>query len=127
MGQLINNSDLHFEHKLWEKELLFWEDEIASFENRLEEIQQKWTNDGVLVEMGQFQNQFILHKDKIENLKNEIEAHEIRIAGQFIANENAIDRIALRYHQDMREKMDVQRSIYTDLKKRFFSFLSKYM
>ncbi|MGS2740188.1 hypothetical protein [Sinomicrobium sp. M5D2P17] len=127
MEPIIDNSDLHFEHKLWEKEILFWKDEIASFENRLEEIQQKWTNDRVLVEMGQFQNQFILHKGKIENLKNEIEAHEIRIAGQFMTNEDAIDRVALRYHQDMRGKMDIQRSIYTDLKKRFFSFLSKYM
>lgn len=127
MGQLITNSDLHFEHKLWEKEILFREDEIASFQNRLDEIEEKWTNDKVLVEMGQFQNQFILHKGKMEKLKNEIEAHEIRIAGQLMANEDAIDRVALKYHQDMREKMDIQRSIYTDLKKRFFSFLSAYM
>ncbi|UGU14670.1 hypothetical protein LS482_13290 [Sinomicrobium kalidii] len=127
MGQLITNSDLHFEHKLWEKEILFWKDEIASFQNRLDEIEEKWTNDKVLVEMGQFQNQFILHKGKMEKLKNEIEAHEIRIAGQLMANEDAIDRVALKYHQDMREKMDIQRSIYTDLKKRFFSFLSAYM
>ncbi|MGS2765002.1 hypothetical protein [Sinomicrobium sp. M5D2P9] len=127
MKPIIDNAHLHFEHKLWEKELLFREDEIVSFENRLEEIQQKWTNDRVLAEMGQFQNQFILHKGKIESLKNKIEAHEIGIAGQFMANEDAIDRVALRFHQDMREKMDTQRSIYTDLKKRFFSFLSKYM
>ncbi|MBC9795761.1 hypothetical protein IBL28_07280 [Sinomicrobium sp. FJxs] len=127
MEQIIDNSDLHFEHKLWEKEILFWLDEIHSFQNRLEEIQRKWTHPGVLVEMGQFQNQFILHQGKMEELKEEIERHEIRIAGQFMAREDAIDRVALKYHQEMRDRMETQRNLYTGLKKRFFSFLSKYM
>ncbi|WP_236636842.1 hypothetical protein [Sinomicrobium soli] len=127
MKQIIDNSGLHFEHRLWEKEILFWLDEIRSFENRLEEIQSKWTHPDVLVEMGQFQNQFILHRNKMEEFKEEIETHELRIAGQFITHEDAIDRVALKYHQEMRDKMETQRDLYFSLKKRFFSFLGKYM
>ncbi|TRZ40987.1 hypothetical protein [Robertkochia solimangrovi] len=127
MEKIIYNSDLHFEHHLWENEILFWLDEIHSFLNRLDEIQNRWTNPEVLVEMGQFEQHFILQKGKIEELQAAIEAHEQRIAGQYLAHEDSIDRVALKYHQEMRDKMATQRNIYNDHKRRFFDFLSKYL
>ncbi len=32
------NEDLHFEHQQWQSEPAFWEDELKSFKNRLEEL-----------------------------------------------------------------------------------------
>ena len=29
--EIMNNSDLHFEHKQWRSELSFWEDELKTF------------------------------------------------------------------------------------------------
>ncbi|UOB17938.1 hypothetical protein [Abyssalbus ytuae] len=125
--QVIDNSDLHFEHVHWKKELLFWEDEIRSFQNRLDEIVEKWTDDKVLAELGQFQNNFTIHKNKIDELKDEIDSHEHSMAIHLKANENVIDRVHYKYHIEFRDKMETQRKIYNDLKKRFFTFLSKYM
>lgn len=127
MDTLVNNANLHFEHKSWLNEIAFWLDETKSFQNRLDEIEERWTDDMVLAELGQFQNQMIIHKDRINKLKEEIEAHEHAIAETIDEVNEAVDRIGFRYHMDMREKMETERVMFHDLKKRFFSFLSKYM
>ncbi len=127
METLVNNANLHFEHKSWLNEIAFWLDETRSFQNRLDEIEQRWTNDRILAELGQFQNQMIIHKDRILKLKEEIEAHEHSIAENIDELHEAVDRIGYRYHMDMREKMETERVMFHDLKRRFFSFLSKYM
>ena len=46
--QVIYNEDLHLEHNQWNMELNFWIDELKTFENRLEELVQKWTEVEVL-------------------------------------------------------------------------------
>lgn len=125
--KVIFNSDLHFEHLQWKKELLFWKDEIKSFQKRLDEIVQKWTNTKVLAELGQFQNNFTIHKDQINKLIEQIDAHEHNIAVDYQANEDAIDRVHLKYHESFRDKIDTQRELYNDLKHKYYIFLSKYM
>lgn len=127
METLVNNANLHFEHKSWLNEIAFWLDETRSFQNRLDEIEQRWTDDMILAELGQFQNQMIIHKDRINKLKEEINAHEHAIAETIDEVNEAVDRIGFRYHLEMREKMTTERVMFHDLKRRFFSFLSKYM
>lgn len=127
MDTLVNNANLHFEHKSWLNEIAFWLDEIKSFQNRLDEIERRWTDDRVLAELGQFQNQMIIHRERILKLKDEIDAHEHSIAENIDELNEAVDRIGFRYHMDMREKMETERVMIHDLKRRFFSFLSKYM
>ncbi|MBL7473020.1 hypothetical protein [Robertkochia sediminum] len=127
MDTLVTNANLHFEHKSWLNEIAFWMDEIRSFQNRMEEIEERWTDNMVLAELGQFQNQMIIHKNRIEKLREEIEAHEHSIAETIDKVNEAVDRIGFRYHLDMREKIETERVMFHDLKKRFFSFLSKYM
>ena len=126
-SQVIYNSDLHFEHEQWKNELLFWKDEIKSFTNRLNEIVKRWTDDIVLSELDRFENNFMIHKVKIEEFLNEIQAHELNISKHYKKNEEVIDRIFFKDHLKFREKMETERKIYTDLKKSFFLFLSKYM
>jgi hypothetical protein len=123
----IYNSDLHFEHQQWNKELAFWKDELKSFQNRLDELVIRWTDHEVLAKLDQFQNHFNIHKNKIDEFKENIHAHELNISKHFEANKNAIDRVHFKQHSKFREQIETQRDIYNDLKKRFFKFLSKYM
>lgn len=124
---VIFNSDLHFEHLQWKKELLFWKDEIKSFQKRLEEIFLKWTDSMVLAELGQFRNNFKIHKKKINKYLLAIEDHENDIADHYKLNENVIDRVHLKYHEAFRDKIKVQRELYNELKHKYYNFLSKYM
>ena len=89
--EVLYNEDLHFEHQLWQSELAFWEDELKSFNNRLSELVTRWTKKEVLVQLEHYQNEFILHNGIIDKLKEEIEAHEIRIAGQTQTGQDALD------------------------------------
>jgi hypothetical protein len=125
--EIIYNENLHFEHKQWQSELAFWEDELKSFTNRLEELVNKWTKKEVLTQLEHFQNEFILQDGIIDRLKEEIEKHESRMAGQSLKGENAMDTVLTMEHLGFRKKMETQRHIYAELKKEFFSFLSKYL
>jgi len=123
----IYNSDLHFEHKQWQRELDFWKDELKSFNNRLSELATRWTDKDVLAQLEHYQNEFILHGGVIEDLEEAIAKHETRIAGQSKIKEDAIDTVMAKNHIEFRNRIETQRHIYSELKKEFFRFLEKYM
>lgn len=125
--QVIYNSDLHFEHKLWQRELTFWEDELKSFNNRLSELVTQWTDKKVLVQLEHYQNQFILHGTVIDKLQDDINMHEVNMSAHFIKGEDVLNYSFVKKHIEFRNKMETQRQIYNELKKEFFRFLSKYM
>ncbi|WP_372793981.1 hypothetical protein, partial [Lutibacter sp.] len=125
--EIIFNSDLYFEHKLWKGELLFWEDELKSFKNRLEELVNLWTDKSMLAQLEHYQNQFLIHEKTINELQECISAHEINIAAHSKKGEEILDTMLVKKHIECRNKMEVQRHIYGDLKNEFFKFLTKYM
>ena len=125
--QVIYNSDLHFEHMQWKKELLFWKDEIKSFQNRLDEIVIRWSDDKILAQLGQFRHNFLSYSDKIDKLIKAIDSHEHNISDHFEANENCIDRVHLKLHDDFRGKLATFRTNYNELKHKLFKFLTEYM
>jgi len=124
---VIYNSDLHFEHLLWKNELLFWKDEIKTFQNRLVEIEDRWTDENILKELGQFKDSFIAHKKHVEDYLEEISGHELNIAKHYEIHVNVIDIPDLKRHEEIREIMETERGIYHELKDEFFKFISKYM
>ncbi|SDF02830.1 hypothetical protein SAMN05421636_11016 [Pricia antarctica] len=125
--EIINNSDLHFEHTQWRSELLFWEDELKTFNNRLEELVIRWTNKDVLAQLEHFQNQFIRHGEVIDTLQHDINVHETNMAAHNEKGEDVINVLLAKNHIAFRERMETQRKIYGDLKKEFYRFLSRFM
>ncbi len=125
--EVLYNSNMHFEHKQWNRELAFWKDELKSFNNRLSELVTRWTNKDVLAQLEHYQNEFVLHGGVIEDLQEIIEEHETRIAGQSKTGEDALDTQLAKKHLEFRNRIETQRHIYAELKKGFFRFLEKYM
>lgn len=125
--KVIYNSDLHFEHERWNSELLFYKDEIRSFKNRLEELVVRWTDKEVLIRLEHYQNEFILHEGRINEFLEGIESHEHQIAGKSLKGENSMDTVLVKAHLEFREEMEVQRDMFHNLKKEFFTFLMQYM
>jgi len=126
-NEIIFNADLHFEHKLWRRELFFWEDEIKSFNKRMEELVQRWTDKEILAQLEHFQNRFILHEDVINKYQDHINVHETNIANSSKKGKDLLDISLVKKHVEFRNKMEVQRHIYGELKYDFFKFLTKYM
>lgn len=124
---VIFNSDLHFEHKQWRRELLFWDDELKSLQNRLNELVLRWTDTEVLAQLEHYQNQFIIQENAINELDNHINLHETNISEHFKKGEDVLDLQMIKEHMEFRNQMDTQRNLYSELKSNFFRFLSKYM
>lgn len=126
-SEVIYSDDLHFEHRQWQGEISFWQDELKSFKKRLEELSSRWTDEKVLAQLEHFQNQFIRHGEVIDTLEHEIHVHETDLAEHSEKGEEVLDRDLTKNHFEFRERMESQRKIYAELKAEFFRFLSKYM
>lgn len=125
--QIIFNSDLHFEHVQWKKVLLFWKDELKSFQKRLDELAKRWTDKSILVQLEHYQNQFSIQQNAINELDNEINSHEINIASHSKKGVDILNTNLVKNHIECRNKMMTQTTIYDNLKREFFKFLTKYM
>lgn len=119
--------DLHFENESWRKELHFWEDELKCFMHRLEELASRSTDRRLLVELEQYQNQFIIHQNALNEFIEQISAHERNIAETLKTSYEPEGVSLYNMHKAFREKMDTERKLFHALKKRFFRFLEKYM
>jgi hypothetical protein len=108
-------------------ELKFWEQEIMSFNKRLEEVVKRYTSNDIRARIEHFQNQFLLHNDVIDHLKKDVKKHEKLIAHEAEEKPVAIDHVHFEDHTQMRDRMDIQRKIYADLKNEYFHFLAKTM
>lgn len=125
---VINNSDLHFEHRNWTAELRFWEDELKTFVHRLEELVVRFSDKTFLKKLEHYQNEIRLHEIRILDLLEDIEKHEARIAGQSKTGPSEIMDITLvNAHRTTRDKMKAEQRIYGAFKKEFFDFVTEYM
>ncbi|MDB9755938.1 hypothetical protein OAB20_06600 [Winogradskyella sp.] len=125
--KVIYNADLHFEHNLWRSELSFWEDELKSFDNRLNELVIRWTDKSVLAQLEHYQNAFIRHREVIDTLQHDINVHETDMSAHNKKSEDVLTTALVKNHIEFRNRIETQRHIYADLKKEFFRFLSQYM
>ena len=125
--ELIFNTDLHFEHENWNRELLFWEDELTSFQNRLDELVLRWTAKEVLAEVEKFQNHIIVHREAIVSIKNQIELHETNMADHYKKEEDVLNKDLVSKHELLRYKIEIQRNLFNEFKGNFFRFLTKYL
>ncbi len=126
-NEVLNNSDLHVEHTQWRSELLFWEDEIKSFNKRLEELVNRWTDKNVLAQLEHFQNEIISHGEIVDTLQHDIVEHESNMSGHDEKGENVINVVLAKHHIEFRNRIETQRNMYADFKKKFYRFLSKFM
>jgi hypothetical protein len=125
--EVIYNADLHFEHEHWNRELDFWQDELRSFHKRIEELVMRWTDPSVLSQIEKFQNQFMIQEGAIDSIKNQIQMHETNIAEHYKHGEDVLNKNMVSKHLELRDRLEIQRKMYENLKKDFFRFMSKYM
>ncbi len=125
--ELIFNTDLHFEHETWSRELDFWQDELESFQNRLNELVMRFTDKDMYANIEKFQNQLNIHEGVMNSIRNQIQMHESNIADHYKKDEDSMNREMVKKHLEIRDRMENQRDIICDMKKNLFSFLTKYL
>lgn len=125
--ELIFNPDLHFEHENWNRELDFWQDELESFQNRLNELVARHYDKDMYANIEKFQNQLNIHEGVMNSIRNQIQMHESNIADHYRKNEDSMNREMVKKHLEIRNRMENQRDIISEMKKNLFSFLTEYL
>jgi hypothetical protein len=120
-------ADLHAEHKEWLTKLDFYKDETAIMRNRLEEIASKNTSKEILAQVEHFQNQLIVQKENIDEIRHVVKNHENYLESRVTENASASDQQRAQDHTKMRERVNGFEKIFTELRHEFNRFLSKTM
>lgn len=117
--------ELHAEHNQFLSELALAKDEIKSYQNRLSEVVSANTGLEVLAQVEHFQNQFIRHKEVIDELNAQIHHREKDIAQMAQSNNIATDRRKADDHTELRDGMDQFKKIFGELRMEYLKFLAK--
>jgi hypothetical protein len=115
--------DLHFEHILWKRRLLFEKDELRIYQNRLEEVSPKWTDINVKKKVEHFHNVFLINNNVLDELIHDINSKEREISLQAKDNPIAIDHVYFDDHSELRERVETQLKLYGELKHEYLDFL----
>lgn len=120
-------TQLHVEHNAWLMKLDFYTDEVIIMTHRLEEIVSKNTAKDILAQVEHFQNQFILQKENIDEIRHAIKDHENYLENRINENPTASDRRSVNDHPAMRDRVNSFEKIFNDLRHEFLVFLAKVM
>ncbi|MCU0429817.1 MAG: hypothetical protein MUF42_07560 [Cytophagaceae bacterium] len=118
----VHLSDLHQDHKRWKQRLSFYDDELAIYQRRLEEISSKNSDVEIKKKVDHFANQFLIQRNEQIKLRQRIDAHESLLADNVKANPIASDHRLFDDHDALREGIHTQDSILENLKKEFIRF-----
>jgi len=117
----------HSENQAWANNVAFYRDEIKIMEGRLKEIASRNTSDEVLKQVEHFQNQFIIQKTRLDELKHDINLSNDFLEKEIAKNPVAVERRKVEDHAPAREEMQAFEKLYAPLKSEFNIFLSKWM
>lgn len=117
--------ELHHDHKVWLSELILAQDQLRSFQNRLQEVNAANTSSDTRASVEHFQNQFIREHEVIDILRHDINAHESELAENASTNNVAVEHRRVADNAELRDRMATFMKIFQELRSEFSEFLSK--
>ncbi len=120
-------TELHTENAGWIKDLDFYTDEIRIMKARIEEIAAKNTADDVRAQVEHFQNQLILQRNHVDELRHAINDHESYIVNRATENPVALEQRRLHDHPLLRGRVSDFEKIFNELRAELNKFLAKFM
>jgi hypothetical protein len=117
---------LHEEHTQWLNKLSFYADDLTLLQRRLEEIVGKNNAPEFLATAEHFQNQFIMRKEQIDELRHAIKDHETYVEGK-VGNNPAAHGVTLNDHGKEREDVEGFETAFNTMRRDFVEFAGKYM
>jgi phosphoenolpyruvate-protein kinase (PTS system EI component) len=122
-----NTTQVNAEHQEWLKGLDFYKEDIHILENRLTEIATKNTSFEARQGIEHFQNQFLVQRNNIDELRHKIKEHistngqKTELAAEVIENE------MLAEHENLKDEYLSFEKVIKDLRQEFNIYLAKWM
>lgn len=108
----------------WVKELVFYKEELKSFQGKLEEVVRKNNHRDLMAEVEHFQNQFIRQNEVIDELKHEFKEYDGDVVLS-VLNQPSGDQSAFQMSTALLDKHDTFIKLYAELKGDFEKFLAR--
>ncbi len=117
----------HEENKEWLNKLFFYKEDIAIMERRLEEVTKANTSKELLAHVERFQNQLIIQKNNIDELKHLVTQNESKLEAEVIRNPVAVDHRTVPSHSEEKESIESFEKNFNALRKELRDFLFKHL
>lgn len=120
-------AELHAEHQDWLKRLDFYNDEISVMKGRVTEVAAKNSDKDILAKVEHFQNQLIVQKNNIDEIRHSIKDHENYLENR--VNENPVSSGVRQVHDHpkMRDNFEGFEKVFNELRQELNGFLAKVM
>ncbi len=118
-------NEIHANLTTWVNELIFYKDEVKTFQTRLEEVVKHNNKPETMAEVEHFQNQFIRQNEVIDTLKHDFKKVDNQNTANVMSNPVASDHRTMEMPADLLDQHDTFLKIYKELKLDFEKFLAK--
>lgn len=117
----------HISYTIWLNKLGFYKDDLAVWQNRLNEIASKNTAHEVMAELEQFQNQWKIQDEQADILKHLLGLNIKTIEAAISQNVVASDHRKMVVDTEMEEKLERFEILFAGFRKNIMTFLAKWM
>ena len=117
----------HAENKEFIEKLNFYKEEIQILQNRLDEVASKNNSNDCMKDVEHFQNQLIIQRNNIDEIKHKVVLDEDRLMKEISKNEVAIDHRSVAFHVEEKEAVESFEQSINDFRKEINLFFTKWM
>lgn len=114
----------YHENKTWERSLDFFKQENAFLKTRLSEVVDHKTDKEFLALAEQFQNQFILKDEFIDELRHDINLQQVVLKDYQLPGNAAVDGKLSKKQVKLRNEIEYLEKDFTNLKNEFNRYLA---
>ena len=114
-----HSDDLRYDHHIWENELNFYKNELGIFEDRLTDMLERKPSRQLLIQLEQFQNQFIRQKEVVDELNHKIHLYDDELKGIPAQIMLGLESNEMEKHKSLEDDLQLNRKLYFELRNRF--------
>ncbi len=121
-----NISHIGNKHNEWIRGLDFYKDDIHIMEQRLSELSTHKLDMTARQNMEHFQNQFIVQRNNIDELKHKLNEHLKNLGHEAGLHAGHVDKEMVRKHDLLQEDYDMLEKVMNELRHEFNNYLASH-
>jgi hypothetical protein len=121
---ISKTKQFYYENLTWERLLEFFKQENAFLKTRLSEVVDQLTDKDFLELAEHFQNVFIIKDEFIDELRHDINDHEILLKTVMSSPDKKADKKILKKQEKLRNEMETLERDFTKDKNQFNKYLA---
>lgn len=115
------------DHQEWVRALDFYKDDIHTLEKRLLEMAGKNNGHEAMAGVEHFQNQFIVQRNNIDELRHSVNEHAGLVAVEALAHAGRMEDRLSGEHDQLKDQFQSFEKVFRELRQEFNVFLAKWM